>query len=214
MYVKALAKIASRYAPSRILSFDSVHVLILLQLIEKKGHVSRNLLCKELSLGEGSVKTLVKHLKVQGIIESTKAGTTSTSKGKKISEQLLSAIPEEMSLSKCSIALGKFNYAVLLKQYGFALRSGIEQRDAAIRTGAIGATSLLFKDNRFVMPGTSGDPLIKEPNTARLLLDKLKPEEGDVIVIGSDMEDERRAELAAKAAALTTIMAHERHHIM
>jgi len=46
------------------------------------------------------------------------------------------------------------------------------------------------------------------------LLEKLKPEEGDAIVIGSDMEDERRAELAAKAAALTTIMAHERHHLM
>ena len=89
MYVKALAKIASGYAPSRILSFDSVHVFIVLQLIEKKGHVSRNLLCKELSLGEGSVKTLVKHLKAQGIIESTKVGTTTTSKGKRISEQLL-----------------------------------------------------------------------------------------------------------------------------
>ena len=214
MYVKALAKIASRYAPSRILSFDSVHVFIVLQLIEKKGHVSRNLLCKELSLGEGSVKTLVKHLKTQGIIESNKAGTTTSSKGKRISEQLLSAIPEEMSLSKCYVALGKFNYAVLLKQYGFALKSGIEQRDAAIRMGAIGATSLLFKHNRFVMPGTSDDPLTKEPNTARLLLEKLKPEEGDAIVIGSDMEDERRAEFAAKAAALTTIMVHERHHLM
>src|SRR5712691_11815028 len=209
MYVKALAKIASRYAPSRILSFDSVHVFIVLQLIEKKGHVSRNLLCEELSLGEGSVKTLVKHLKTHGIIECNKAGTT-TSKGKRISEQLLSAIPEEMSLSKCSVALGKFNYAVLLKQYGFALKSGIEQRDAAIRIGAIGATSLLYKHNRFVMPGSSDDPLTKEPNTARLLLAKLKPEEGDAIVIGSDMEDERRAELAAKAAALTTIMAHKR----
>jgi len=214
MYVKTLAKIASRYAPSRILSFDSVHVFIVLQLIEKKGHVSRNLLCKELSLGEGSVKTLVKHLKTHGIIESNKSGTTTSSKGKRISEQLLSAIPEEMSLSKCSIALGKFNYVVLLKQYGFALKLGIEQRDAAIRTGAIGATSLLFKHNRFVMPGTSDDPLTKEPNTARLLLEKLKPEEGDAIVIGSDMEDERRAELAAKAAALTTIMAHESHHLI
>jgi len=214
MYVKALAKIASRYAPSRILSFDSVHVFIVLQLIEKKGHVSRNLLCEELSLGEGSVKTLVKHLKTHGIIECNKAGTTTSSKGKRISEQLLSAIPEEMSLSKCSVALGKFNYAVLLKQYGFALKSGIEQRDAAIRIGAIGATSLLYKHNRFVMPGSSDDPLTKEPNTARLLLAKLKPEEGDAIVIGSDMEDERRAELAAKAAALTTIMVHERHHLM
>jgi transcription initiation factor IIE alpha subunit len=78
MYVKALANIASRYAPSRILSFDSVHVFIVLQLIEKKGHVSRNILCEELSLGEGSVKTLVKHLKTHGIIECNKAGTTTS----------------------------------------------------------------------------------------------------------------------------------------
>ncbi len=213
-YTKILATTASSYAPSRLLSFDSVHVFKVLQLIENKGHVSRNLLCKELSLGEGSVKTLLKHLKAQGIIESTKAGTTISLKGKKLSRYLFSAIPGEMSLSKCSVALGKFNYAILLKQYGFALKSGIEQRDAAIRMGATGATSLLFKHGRFVMPGTNYDQLTKEPNTARLLLKKLKPEDGDVIVIGSDMEDERRAELAAKNAGLATIMAHERHHLM
>jgi predicted transcriptional regulator len=214
MYVRALEKIASRHAPSRILSFDSVHVFKVLQLIENKGHVSRNLLCRELSLGEGSVKTLVKHLKTQGVIETTKAGTRITSKGKKLSSQFFSAIPAEMSLSKCSVALGKFNYAVLLKQYGFALKSGIEQRDAAIRMGAIGATSLLFSHNSFLMPGADYDPLIKEPDTARLLLEKLKPENGDAIVIGSDMKNERRAELAAKNAALATIIAHEKHNPM
>ena len=48
MYVKALAMIASRYAPSRILSFDSVHVFKVLHLIESKGHVSRNILCASL----------------------------------------------------------------------------------------------------------------------------------------------------------------------
>lgn len=214
MYVRALEKIASRHARSRILSFDSVHVFKVLQLIENKGHVSRNLLCRELSLGEGSVKTLVKHLKTQGVIETTKAGTRITSKGKKLSSQFFSAIPAEMNLSRCSIALGKFNYAVLLKQYGFALKSGIEQRDAAIRMGAIGATSLLFSHNSFLMPGTDYDPLIKDPDTARLLLEKLKPENGDAIVIGSDMKNERRAELAAKNAALATIIAHERHNPM
>ena len=214
MYVRALEKIASRHAPSRLLTFDSVHVFKVLQLIENKGHVSRNLLCRELSLGEGSVKTLVKHLKTQGVIETTKAGTRITSKGKKLSSQFFSAIPAEMSLSKCSVALGKFNYAVLLKQYGFALKSGIEQRDAAIRMGAIGATSLLFNHNSFLMPGTDYDPLIKEPNTARSLLEKLKPENGDAIIIGSDMENERRAELAAKNAALATIIAHEKHNPM
>lgn len=95
-------------------------------------------MCKELFLGEGSVRTLAKHLKAEGIKESTKVGTTTTSKGKRVSKQLLSSIPAEMSLSRCSVALGKFNYAVLLKQYGFALKSGIY---AAIRMGAIGATS-------------------------------------------------------------------------
>jgi len=37
VYVKTLGKIASRYAPTRLLSFHSVHVFIILQLTEKKG---------------------------------------------------------------------------------------------------------------------------------------------------------------------------------
>src|SRR6478752_9872405 len=67
IYVKALTKIASRYAPSRSLSFNLVHLFKALQLMEEKGHVSRSLLCKELSLGEGVVRTLLKHLKMQGL---------------------------------------------------------------------------------------------------------------------------------------------------
>jgi len=215
IYVEELAKITSKYAPSRRLSFDLVHVFKVLQLIDKKGHVSRNVLRRELSLGEGSVKTLVKHLKTQGLTDSTNAGTTVSPKGKRISEQFFSAIPAETILPICSIALGKFNYAVLLKHYGFALKSGIEQRDAAIKMGATGSTTLIFKQNRFVMPGTDSNytPLSKEPHITRLLLEKLKPEDGDIVIIGSDMQNERRAELAAKNAALVTIMTHKKHHI-
>jgi hypothetical protein len=212
-YVRTLTKIASRYAPSRILSFDSTHVIKVLQLIEKEGHVSRNLLCQELSLGEGSVKTLVKHLKMQGLIESTNYGTTMTEKGKKLASEVLSLIPAETSIPKCSISLGKFNYAVLVKGFSFAVKLGIEQRDCAIRIGALGATTLLFKDGNFTMPGiTNDDSLKNESGIYIILLDKLKPEQGDVIIIGSDNEDRRRAELAAKNAALITIMNHDRHN--
>ncbi|MGC2426749.1 MAG: DUF4443 domain-containing protein [Nitrososphaeraceae archaeon] len=211
MYIKALGIIASRYAPSRVLSFDVVHVFKALQLIENKGHVSRALLCKELSLGEGVIKTLVKHLKMQGLIESTKSGTRMTQKGRTISLQLFSSIPVETSIPKCSVALGEFNYVVLLKQFGFAIKSGIEQRDAAIKMGALGATTLLFKDDKFVIPSTKYDSLRKELHIAGLLIEKLNPENGDVIIIGSATEDERTAELAAKNAALLTMMNHERH---
>ncbi|MGA7368407.1 MAG: DUF4443 domain-containing protein [Nitrososphaeraceae archaeon] len=39
------------------------------------------------------------------------------------------------NLTMQSLCLGKFNYAILLKQLSFAIKSGIEQRDAAIKMG-------------------------------------------------------------------------------
>lgn len=210
MYVKILTKVANRYAPSRVLSFDVVHVFIALQLIENNGRASRALLCEKLALGEGSIKTLVKHLKMHNLIETTKAGMSLTSKGKAICSELLSSIPAETNIPKCSVALGKFNYAVLLKEFGFAVKSGIEQRDAAVKMGALGATTLLFDDGKFTMPGRSHDSLRREQHIRRLLVEKLKPTDGDAIIIGS-AEEERIAELAAKNAALLTVMSHEKH---
>ena len=59
---------------------------------------------------------------------------------------------------------------------------------------------------------TNYDSLAKEPHIVRLLVEKLRPEDGDVIIIGSATENQRTAELAAKNAALLTIMDHERQH--
>jgi hypothetical protein len=213
MYVKVLEKVTSRYAPSRALSFDVVHVFAALQLMENNGRTSRNALCSGLVLGEGTVKTLVKHLKMQGLVETSNGGMKMTAKGKGMCEGLQSAIPAEMSLPKCSVALSRFNYAVLVREFGFVVRLGIEQRDAAIQMGAIGATTLLFKDNKFVMPASSNDDsLKKERHVRKMLVEKLNPREGDVIIIGSADSNQKTAELAAKNAALLTIFSHEKHH--
>lgn len=212
MYIMLLEKVASRYAPSRALSFDLVHVFAALQMIGNNGRTSRNALCNGLVLGEGTVKTLVKHLKMQGLVETSNGGTKMTAKGKGICEGLLSAIPAEMSLPKCSIALSRFNYAVLVREFAFAVRMGIEQRDAAIKMGATGATTLLFKDNKFVMPVSSSDSLKREQKVRKLLVEKLNPREGDVIIIGSADSNQKTAELAAKNAALLTLFSHEKHH--
>jgi hypothetical protein len=212
MYITMLERVASRYAPSRALSFDLVHVFVALQRIGNKGVTSRNALCSGLVLGEGTVKTLVKHLKMQGLIETSNRGIKMTVKGNGVYEGLLSAIPAEMSLPKCSVALSRFNYAVLVREFGFAVGLGIEQRDAAIKMGATGATTLLFKDNKFVMPASSNDSLKKEREVRRMLVEKLNPRDGDVIIIGSADSNEKTAELGAKNAALLTIFSHEKHH--
>jgi predicted transcriptional regulator len=212
-YVRTLQTISSRYAPSRILSFDIAHIFKALQIIEDRGHASRTLLCQELNLGEGAVRTLIKHLKMKELIETSNAGTKMSDKGKKFFAEILTCLPKGCSLPKCSIALGKYNYVVLLKQFSFAVKSGIEQRDASIKMGALGATTLLFSKGRFVMPNTNImlDPLEKESSIYELLIKKLEPVEGDVIIIGSDDINRQTAELAAKNAALLTLINHKRH---
>ena len=139
-----------------------------------------------------------------------------TEKGKALSSELLHSIPSETIMPKCSVALGRFNYVVLLRNYNFAIKSGIEQRDAAIKIGALGATTMIYRDNKIIMPGAysinnNNNSLQEEPHVTNLLIDKLKPEENDVIIIGSDNESLRIAEFAAKNAALITIMNHETH---
>jgi Asp-tRNA(Asn)/Glu-tRNA(Gln) amidotransferase B subunit len=210
-YVETLEKIANRYAPSRSISFDMVHVFKTLQLMYEKGHVSREILCKELELGEGTVRTLIRHLKMHNLVETTNAGTKMSRKGNSFFAELLSSLPSETHLSKCNITLGKHNYAILIKQMSFAVNSGIEQRDAAIKVGASGATTLLFKDNKFLIPLTNYDALRNENELAKLLIESLQPHEKDVIIIGTDDSSLKRAELAAKNAALVTVMSHEKH---
>ena len=211
MYVKVLQETSGRYAPSRVLSFDIAHVFKAFQLIENNGYISRDLLCQELNLGEGSIKTLIKHLKMQDLIETSRIGTKMSVKGNRIFSHILSSVPRECVLPKCSVALGKYNYAVLLKQLSFAVKSGIEQRDAAIKMGALGATTLFYMNEKFVIPGTRYDALRREPQIIQLLVHKLRPELRDVVIIGSDDTDQRIAELAAKNAALLTVMNHEKH---
>jgi len=86
------------------------------------------------------------------------------------------------------------------------IKGGIEQRDYAIRIGALGATTLIYKNGRFIMPSTD---YIIDDDIIQLLL-SLEPEDGDVIIIGS-ANDRLSAELGAKNAAINTIL--ENKHI-
>jgi len=208
--VKLLSKVAERHAPSRMLSFDLVHVFKTMQMMEENKRISRSLMMRELGLGEGSVKTIVKHMKMSGLVENSNAGMWLTNKGKSIYTKLHISIPKEMDIPKCSIALGKFNHAVLLKDMAYNIRSGIEQRDTAIKAGAVGATTLVFRNERLVLPGTGEDLMRNDQKIHSLIIEKLAPEENDVIIIGSS-QSKKIAEMAAKSAALYAIEDHEKH---
>jgi len=211
-YVKLLEKVSHQGSPSsRQLSFGIGHIFKALQLAKLNGHISRDSLEKELSLGGGSIKTLVKHLKTTGMIKTSNAGTILTEKGERIISQILLHIPKETVIPQSSITVGKFNYAVLVKNIANSIHSGIEQRDIAIKSGATGATTLLFNDDKFLVPKTNYNALAEESKIQKVLVKNLGPNDNDVVIIGSDNTNKQNAEIAAKNAALFTIMNHLKH---
>lgn len=211
LVINTLNSVSSRYAPSRFLSFNSAHVFKTLQLMDREGYVSRLLLIKELRLGEGSIKTLIKHLKMEKLIITTSKGTTMSERGRKIFEQMSQFICGETQIPMSSISVSKFNYAVLLRYVKFAIKQGVEQRDAAIKLGAKGATTLVYKDGKFLIPGSRYNALKDEKKIDKLLKDKLKPVNDDIIIIGSDDSNIVLSELTSKAAALYTLESHGNH---
>jgi len=202
--IQILQNIVSRKGSSKILTFSIPHVFKALQLLNSDKFVSRSKFCKDLHLGEGAIKTLILHLKETKMVDTTKSGTFLTSKGKKFSESLFKVIPKECKLKKCKIASGKNNHAIILKDYSFAIKTGLEQRDYAILYGSLGCITLLYQNNQFIFPGEEIECLEEDPITREIILNNLNPSEGDVIIISSS-NDPFVAEVSAKNSALWTL---------
>lgn len=207
--VQTLQNIVSRKGSSKVLTFSVPHVFKALQMLHENEYVSRSSFCQNLHMGEGAVKTMILHLKEESMVKSTKSGTFLTVNGSNLIKNLLDVIFAECDIKKCQIAQGKFNHAVILKNYSFATKTGVEQRDYTILYGASGATTLIYKDDRFVFPNENIDCLLNDKKTRNLLISKMHPKNGDMIIIAS-ASDPFVAEIAAKNSALWTLATHSR----
>ena len=202
--IQILQNIVSRKGSSKVLTFSIPHVFKALQLLNNEKFVSRSKFCKELHLGEGSVKTLILHLKHEKMIDTARAGNYLTGRGKKLCEAITQIIKSECKLGKCKITANPHNYAILLNNFSFAIKTGIEQRDYAIMYGASGCITIIYKNNRFVFPGEDKECLREDKETRKKILEELVPCEGDVIIISSST-DPFVAEVSAKNSVLWTL---------
>jgi len=185
-------------------SFTPTHVFMIIEALGLSAPIGRTKLSSMLQLGEGATRTLVKRLQREGIIKSTKFGSVLTDFGKKIFLDLSSRVSEGLDIPPSKYTLGRFNVAILVKDSAKSIGYGVEQRDAAIKAGALGATTLIYDKDKFVMPGAQEDAFKDLPEIRKMLIERLKPKKGDSIIIGS-ADDEKTAKLGAKAAALETL---------
>jgi predicted transcriptional regulator len=196
-----IERVTRKIAPGPAPSFNEGHVVKALETIGEYRSVGRIRLSKELGLGEGATRTLLKHLKNEGITQTSRIGISFSDEGKKLFSDLRSKISEGVEVPSSPITIGAFNLAVLVKDSAEAVGSGMEQRDIAIKSGASGATTLVFSGNKLSMPKCIEDVSESTPELHDKLISKLKPNQSDAIIVGSG-ETRALAEMGAKMAAI------------
>lgn len=199
-----LEELTSRREVGPAPAFGEIHVMEVIELLGSESPVGRLKLSQRLKIGEGSTRTILKHLRVRGIVKGTRKGYMLTRKGMKIYGFLQERILGPLELSKTNLAFGEYNVAFLVRGAAEAVKLGLEQRDAAVRVGSLGALTLVYKGRRLTMPGAEkrySKDLLK---VQQLLTEKFGFEEGDVVVVGVG-GSKRSAELGAKAALLETL---------
>jgi len=201
---KLLEGLLKEKAPGPSPSFSVFHVIKVLELTAKEGPIGRGKLSRELGTGEGATRTLLNRLIDAGLIITSKPGCLLTEKGETIWNDFQSIFPRKVKLEQSELTLARYNIAVLIKGCGDKVKTGIEQRDAAILAGANGATTLIFKNQMLIQPGISENVARDFPEIFNQITKQLELEENDVVVIGS-ADTWEKAEYGALAAGWTLI---------
>ncbi len=196
-----IERVTRKIAPGPAPAFNEAHVVKALEIIGDHGSVGRIRLSKELDLGEGTTRTLLKHLKNEGIIQGSRRGISLSEEGKALFSNLRGKLSEGVEVPSSRLTVGPFNVAILVRDSARAVKSGMEQRDVAIKSGASGATTLIFSSNKLSMPTREDDISVSMPSLHNQLVTKFKPKENDVIIVGSG-ENREIAEIGAKMAAI------------
>ncbi|MBS7647079.1 MAG: DUF4443 domain-containing protein [Candidatus Bathyarchaeia archaeon] len=202
-FKKLLEEIAKEKAPGPVPTFSVLHILKTLELIAERP-IGRTKLAMKLKIGQGAARTIINRLKEADLISTSKMGCTLTEKGWKLWNEYKEIFQKKMEIERCKLVDATYNFMMLAKNCGHKIKSGMEQRDAAVRAGAKGAVTIVFKDGRLTIPSVNMDFARDFPKVADQIIKSLQPEENDVIVIsGADASD--LAEYSAAAAAWTLI---------
>jgi hypothetical protein len=186
-------------------TFGRAHLLLAFIMIGEKGSIGRHTLAASSGLGEGAVRTVIKRLKEEGYAAVGASGCHLTPGGKRAYSALEEKLSRIVPVQSSTLTVGLHQVSVAVRKGGSAVGSGIDQRDSAIKIGAVGATTYVIKGGKFTIPGGSSDCERDFPSGSwKTLRKELQPKEGDsVILCGASTPT--IATLGAIAAASTLL---------
>jgi predicted transcriptional regulator len=185
-FKRLIESLASPKGPGPSTTFSIFHIFYALELTAKKP-IGRNKLAEKLNVGEGAIRTIISRLKDSGLIVTSKEGCLLTDKGLSVWKNFEAAFPKRVEFPKTALTTSEYSYAFLVKNRGDRVKSGIDQRDAAIMGGARRALVIVFKHGCLMIESISNSLEKDFPEAANVILEDLAPEDNDAIIIaGAD----------------------------
>lgn len=186
------------YRTGAAAKFTDYHLWKALMTLDPSSGIGRKRLSEELDIGEGSTRTLLGVLERNGCTFTNKTGIYLSEEGQKVRNRIAMDVAHidlgRLTISDCDCAI-RIPFA------SKKIRYGREETDAAIKSGAAGATTLVYTDGHVRFPGTNQEVDRESEETLRRIF-RLRAD--DVIVVGTARTPEA-AEMGAVSVGLALI---------
>jgi predicted transcriptional regulator len=201
---KLVITATDKKAPGPLATFTPFHIYCVLELLSQKP-LGRNKLANKIGVGDGAIRTIINRLKNMELILNSKEGCSLTPKGIEVWQQFEHVFPKRAEIPKTEITPSECNYGFMIKSQGDKIKSGIDQRDAAIIAGAKRAIVLITKQGALYV--ASVDQSIEEEyiGATKEIREKINPKNDKDVIIIAGAETPLKAKTGAFAAAWTLL---------
>ena len=178
--------------------FNDANVYWSLHLLSDGRRMGRKRLADEVGVGEGSMRRIIDTLKEWDFINIKQTGITITKAGISFLEQL--PLRPVNIFVEGSVA-GSCQQGVLVLGGADKVVNGMEQRDAGIKVGADGCTTIVIRDGVLMIP-PDWNMDEKTPELAYKIRKEIGMTQSDALIIGGGETQALATEAAITAALL------------
>ncbi len=176
--------------------FNDANVYWSLHILSDGRRMGRKRLAEEVGVGEGSMRRIIDTLKEWDFINIKQTGITITKAGLSFLEQIPMR-PVDIHIEES--VEGEYQQGVLVIGGVGKVVNGMEQRDAGIKVGAEGCTTIVIRDgNLMIPPDWNLDE--KDPELAYRIRKDIGLTENDALIIGGSDTKTSAIEAAVTAA--------------
>jgi len=176
--------------------FNDANVYWALYILSTGRRIGRKRLSEEIGVGEGSMRRIIDTLKEWDYICIKQTGITITKNGM----DFLKKLPlKPVDIFIQDSVKGDFQQGVIVRGVSSKIRNGMEQRDAGIKVGAEGCTTIIFREGSLCIP-PDWNLDVEKPEIAAKIRNEFEMTPDDALIIGGGNTQISAMEAAVSAA--------------